>query len=168
MDLQDRKYGMLINPDIKINRKYFEEMVKLLGIYVIHRAPKPGRDYTIYTEIDTNYENPETIGCIFEEHPDQKTLKKVGWVSELQEDSSMIHVAYDTKNIQRGSLIIVPSGLDSATGRLFKVNKLSNIMVYPASIAVEIVPEYESNYYNPKTNYERTSLPLLAQEEDDI
>lgn len=166
-DLQDRKYGLLLSPDIKINRAYFEEMVKLIGIYVVHRAPKSSRGYTTYTEIDANYDNPVVIGCIFEEHPDQKTLKKVGWVSELQEDSSIIHVAYDTKDIQRGSLIIVPSGLDNATGRLFKVNKLSNIMVYPASIACEIVPEYESDYNTPKSSYESSSLPLLAQEDNE-
>ena len=55
----------------------------MLGIYVIYRAPKPNKRWTTYGEIDSNYEPPRLIGCIFDEHPTQQTLKKMGWVSEL-------------------------------------------------------------------------------------
>ena len=78
----------------------------------------------------------------FDEHPTQQTMKKIGWVSELQKDSSLIHIAYDTPDIQQGALFIVPSGLDDGKGRLFRCVKLTNSIVYPASIACEIVPEY--------------------------
>lgn len=53
-------------------------MVKLHGIYVIYRAPKPDKHYTTYAEIESNYEDPILIGCIFHDHPDQRTLKKMG------------------------------------------------------------------------------------------
>ena len=77
--IQDSDYGLLLDGKaIKLHRKYFEEMVKLLGIYVIYRAPKPDKHYTTYSEIDSNYQKPEKIGCIFNEHPDQQTLKKLG------------------------------------------------------------------------------------------
>lgn len=161
----ENKYGILLTPDIKLQRNYFKEMVKLLGINVIYRAVKPGKKYTNYAEIDANYEQPLLEGCIFNEHPDQQTLKKIGWVSELQQNASIIHVRYDLPNLEQGALFVVPSGLDNAKGRLFRVVKITNIMVYPASIACEIVPEYENTYDPSLNNFKDTSFNLLKEED---
>ena len=140
------KYGMLLNKDITLHRQYFKEMCKLLGINVIYKSLKDGKKWTNYGEVDANYNPPQLVGCIFNEHPDQRTLKKMGWVSELQENASIIHVPYDLPKLEVGCLFIVPSGLDDGKGRLFRCTKLSNIMVYPASVACELVPEYENTY----------------------
>jgi hypothetical protein len=163
----EQKYGQLLNQNIKLTRQYFREMVKLLGIYVLYRPPYEGKNYTTYAEIDSNYESPILTGCIFDEHPTQQTLKKMGWVSELQEGSSIIHVDYDLPNLQQGALFIVPSGLDDGKGRLFRVVKLTNSIVYPASITCEIVPEYEDTYI-PESSYDysHSSFNLLNDEED--
>lgn len=182
--MKHQKYGTLLTPDIRIHRQYFREMCKLIGVRVLYRAPVPGHKYTTYAEIDTNYLPPILIGCIFDEHPTQQTLKKMGWVSELQENSSFIHVDYDLDSLAQGGLFIIPSGLDHGKGRLFRVVKMANSMIYPASIACEIVPEYEDNFetivdmspeaivesedYNiledekigPMTNYMRDELEL--------
>ena len=161
----ENKYGTLLTPDIKLHRLYFKEMVKLLGINVIYRAVKPGKKYTTYAEIDTNFEAPLLEGCIFDEHPTQQTLKKIGWVSELQQNSSIIHVRYDLPGLQQGALFIVPSGIDNAQGRLFRVVKLTNSIVYPASITCEIVPEYENTYHNSLDDFTDTSFNLLNEED---
>ena len=92
-------------------------------------------------------------------------MKKIGWVSELQKDSSLIHVAYDTPDIQQGALFIVPSGLDDGKGRLFRCVKLTNSIVYPASIACEIVPEYEDTYQNTNNDFMHSSFNLLNEED---
>lgn len=160
-----QKYGKLLTPDIKIHRKYFDEMVKLLGIQVIYRAPRKDKHWTTYSEIESNYKEPLLIGCIFEEHPTQNTMKKRGWVSELQESSSLIDIAYDTPEIQLGALFIVPSGIDNSKGRLFRCVKITNSMVYPAAITCEIVPEYENTYISENKNYEHSSFNLLNKEE---
>ena len=159
------KYGGLLTPDIKLHRKWFKEMTKLLGIQVIYRAVLPGKKYTTYAELDTNFDKPLMVGCIFDEHPTQQTLKKMGWVSELQESSSIIHVPYDLPNLQQGALFIVPSGLDDGKGRMFRVVKLTNSIVYPASITCEIVPEYEDTFQPSLHNHEQTSFNLLNEEE---
>ena len=103
------KYGTLLGPEIKIHRQYFREMVKLIGIYVLFRAPKSDKHYTTYAELDASYEEPKLVGCIFDEHPTQRTLRKMGWVSELQDNSSLIHVDYDLEGLQQGALFIIPS-----------------------------------------------------------
>lgn len=164
MEIQN-KYGLLLTPDIKLHRQYFKEMVKLHGINVLYRSLKPGCKWTTYGELEGNYNKPKLLGCIFTEHPDQQTLKKIGWVSELQTSSSLIHVPYDTPELQVGCLFIVPSGLDDGKGRLFRCVTMSNIMVYPASITCEIVPEYENTFNDASTDYRDSSFNLLNEEE---
>ena len=91
------QYGLLLTEkDILLHRKYFEEFVMLLGVQVIHRAPRPGKSFTTYAEVETNYFEPELVGCIFTEHPDQRTMKKLGWNSELSSSESIISVPYNT------------------------------------------------------------------------
>ena len=162
--MEEDKYGLLLNKDIKLHRTYFKEMVKLLGIKVVYRAPKPGKSYTNFTEIQSNYESPIVVGCIFEEHPTQKTMKKLGWDSELQTEESLIHVAYDTPGIQNGALFIIPSGLDYTKGRLFRVTELRVGIVYPASVTCRIVPEWENNYTPTQNEFMTKSFSLLNSE----
>ena len=161
----ETKYGKLLNSDIKLHRKYFDEMVKLLGIQVIYRAPRPDKHWTTYSEVESNYERPILVGCLFEEHPTQSTMKKRGWVSELQENSSLIDIPYDTPDIQVGALFIVPSGLDDGKGRLFRCIKLTNSIVYPAAVTCEIVPEYENTYVESSRDFTHSSFNLLNEED---
>lgn len=166
--MEDKKYGILLNDDIKIHRHYFREMVKLIGIYVVYRAPYEGKIWTTYGELDSNYQSPMLIGCIFDEHPSQQTMKKIGWISELQENASIIHVDYDLKDLQVGAIFIIPSGLDNAKGRLFRVTKMTNSMVYPASITCEIVPVYEDTIVKETAyDFDRSSFNMLNYEDDD-
>lgn len=165
----DNKYGMLLTPEIKLHRKYFLEMAKLLGIQMIYRAPLPGKNFDKHGDLDAKYYQGELVFGIFQDHPDQKTLKKMGWVSELQENSSIIHVTYDLPHLEVGALFIIPSGIDQAKGRVFRVISMQNIMVYPASIACEIAPEYE-DIDEPSVHNDfsqNTTTLLLDNEEDD-
>lgn len=163
---EERKYGQLLNQDIKIFRQYFKEMTKLIGITVIYRAAKPDKHYTTYSEIESNYFDPIAVGVIFDEHPTQQTLKKMGWVSELQESASIIHVPYDLPRLQQGALFIIPSGIDEAKGRVFRVSKLTNGIIYPATMTCEIVPEYENAFENKQLDYTKTDFNLLNNEEE--
>ncbi len=163
------KYGLLLNKDIKLHRQYFKELVRLLGINCIYRAPLPGKHFDKHGDLEADYYAPEVVGCIFQEHPDQKTLKKMGWVAELQENSSIIHVPYDLPHLEVGALFTIPSGIDNAKGRVFRVISMQNIMVYPASIACEIAPEYE-DIDEPAIHNDfsqQTTTLLLDNEEDD-
>ncbi len=144
-------------------------MTQLLGINCLYRAPLASKDYNQHGDLDSRYQPPIVVGCIFQDHPDQKTLKKMGWVAELQESSSIIHVPYDLKDLQVGALFIIPSGLDHAKGRVFRVISMQNIMVYPAYIACEIAPEYE-DIDEPILHEDftqSTTTLLIDNEEDD-
>jgi hypothetical protein len=92
----------------------------------------------------------------------------MGWVAELQEGSSIIHVPYDLPNLQVGAIFNIPSGLDNGEGRNFRVISMQNIMIYPASIACEIALEYESvDEKHLLTDHFEVDMPLLIDGEDD-
>lgn len=163
----DSQYGLLLNAqDLKLHRAYFLEMCSMLGVKVIHRAPRPSKTWTTYAEIDSNYYEPELVPCIFEEHPNQRTLKTLGWSAELQESPSIISVPYDLKGLQQGSLFIIPSAFDNSIGRLFRVVEITGQMIYPASLTCKLVPEYENTFSSSPSNYKANSFTLLNREED--
>ena len=162
--MDNKDTGILLNAsNIKLHRQYFSEMVKLIGIQVIYRAPREGKTYNGYGELDSFYYEPEVVGCIFNEHPTQWTMKKLGWNSELQEDVSLISVPYDLPKLQAGSLFIVPSGLDNAEGRVFRVLRMSTISVYPSSITCEIGPVWENTFEKAQFDYTHNNFNLLAE-----
>ncbi len=166
--MDNKDTGQLLNPNnIKLHRKYFAEMTKLLGIQVLYRAPKNSKHYNDYGELDTYYESPIKVGCIFDEHPTQWTMKKLGWNSELQKSTSLINVPYDLPNLQAGSLFIIPSGLDNAQGRVFKVLRMSTISVYPASITCEIGPVWENTFEISQFDHRDDNFNLLAEDEEE-
>lgn len=162
-------YGKLITKDIKLHRSWFKQMTALHGINCWYRAPMSNKDLDVYGDLSSSYKPAVLVGCLFEEHPDQKSLKRAGWVAELQEGSSIIHVPYDLPDLQAGALFDVPSGLDSGKSRTFRVINLSNIMIYPASISCEIALEYESVDEPGLIEVAHTELnmPYLIDREDD-
>lgn len=163
----NQDYGLLLRErDIKLQRKYFDEMCTMVGIKVIHRAPRAGKSYTTYSEIDSNYFEPQLTGCIFEEHPNQRTMKKLGWNSELSENAALISVPYDLKGLQQGSLFIVPSAFDRTQGRLFRVAEITGIMIYPCSLTCKLVPELENTFTENTYLHKTNSFNLLNREED--
>lgn len=160
-------YGLLLNEkDILLQRHYFDEMCSMIGVNVIHRAPRQGKTYTLYSEIDSNYFEPESVGCIFDEHPNQRTMKKLGWNAELDSSASIISVPYDLKGLQQGSLFIIPSAFDQSQGRLFRVVEITSIMIYPCSLTCKLVPEYENTFTPNSFVHKTNSFNLLNREED--
>lgn len=133
--------GLLLNEqNIKLSRKFFSEFLRLHGLNVTYRAPIPtSKEYNRYGELDTNYKQPISVSCIYDEHPTQKTMRKLGWNTELADTSVVIHVPYDM-DVETGGLFVIPSGLDKSEGRVFKVLRMSNIAIYPASIVCELGP----------------------------
>lgn len=71
-------YGFGFTKDIKLHRFWFKQMVKQYGVNCIYKAPLPDKRFDGHGDLDADYYPGILVGCIFEEHPDQKTMKKVG------------------------------------------------------------------------------------------
>ena len=141
-------------------------MVHLIGISCIHKAPCRNKHYTVDGEVTSNYEEPQLTGCIFVDHPDAKTLRKIGWVTELEDSASLIHVPYDLKGLQQGSLFIIPDAFNPKQGRVFRVVQMKANLVYPASVTCEIVPEWENTFENAQLAFPKTNFNLLVEEDN--
>lgn len=165
-------YGYLINKDIKLHRMWFKQMIKQYGINCTYHAPREDKEFNIKGELGNRpvnrYYEPIEVGCIFQEHPDQKTMKKMGWVAELQEGSSIIHVPYDLEHLQVGAIFDIPPGIEGAPMRSFRVISMQNIMIYPASIACEIALEYETKEEDSSTrDFTQDNFTILRDNEED-
>ena len=89
-------------------------------------------------------------------------------MSELSESALVINFPYDTPHIETGCIVLVPSGLDNAPPRMFRIARMSTIMIYPASITCECVPEY--NDVLPRSQVEdfrNSSTNVFMRDEDD-
>jgi len=167
--MDNRDTGLLLqSEDIKLYREWFIEMTELLGIMAKYKHPvKDMKTYDLYGELETPYSEEMTVGIIFDEHPNQHTMRKLGWVSEADEGLSVIHVPYDLEGIQVGCLFKIPSAIDGAEPRTFRVVKMSTIAVYPASIACEIGPMLNSSFEKANSiDYTKSNFNLLKEEED--
>lgn len=163
--MDNKDVGILLQgKNIKVHRFYFNQMCNLIGIKVIYRTPIKNKTWDCNGELDASFSSPEIVGCIFDEHPTQRSLKKMGWVAELGESSSLIHVPYDLKDLQIGSLFIIPSGLDDSKGRVFRVIGMQNIAVYPASISCEIAPVYENIFDRRQLQHGDNDMNILLDD----
>lgn len=163
------KTGLLLNDkNIKLQRNYFKNMCKLLGIKVIYRSPLPSKNYNGYGELDSYYNTPELIYAIYDEHTPQKTMRKLGWNTDLNDTAVVIHVPYDLKDLQAGALFIIPGGLDNSEGRVFKVLRMTNISIYPASIACELGPVLvNTDEKSTVHDFRNSNFNMLDDESDD-
>lgn len=164
-----KDFGLLVSEhDIKLHRKWFKQMTKLHGINCTYRALKKSSEWDSHGELEGKYFPPVKVGCILQDHPDQKTMKKMGWIAELQEGSLVLHVPYDLENLQAGCLFDLPAAVDGGKPRTFRVISMSTIMVYPASIACEIALEYEDSEEKSDTrDFTHDTITMLRDNEED-
>lgn len=168
--MNNQDTGLLLQKqDIELQRSYFKEMVHLLGINTIYKAPKKNmKDYSLHGNLETPYETGIICGCIFEEHPTIKTMKTLGWNTERADSSSVIHVPFDLCGLQVGGQFIIPNPYDTQKGRLFRVIGISSTMVYPASFACEIAPEFETTVDKAQLHdFKNVDFHLLNTDRED-
>lgn len=136
--------GQLFQEDALIYREFFKEQAKLLGIQVKYQYPVD-MDYTLHGQEDPKgYSEPVDLDIIFDQSPKLKTLKKLGWISEDPSDKPyMIQVPYDTPNLQKGSLIILPSPLPLVPSKVFKITDITVDQILPDSWYCKVAPKFE-------------------------
>lgn len=163
----NKDYGLLNQPSVELQRKYFTEMVNLRGIFCQYQYPIT-KQYTTQAELDAVYCEPMKVGCIFNDNVDQKTTRKLGWNAEIDTSATIISVPYDLENLQIGCLFEIPSAYDNTPGRLFRVVEMSAIPIYPASITCRLVPEYKSEFAKASVEeFKNSNFNLLYQEDEE-
>ena len=165
--MEQKDTGILLNKqDVELQRLWFKEMTSLLGIQVLYYAPKPDIQWDGYGDLLSYYYAPSVVGCIFDEHPNPKTTKKLGWNTDREENASIIHVPYDLEGLQDGALLAIPSSIDNGKARVFRVIDMSTEFIYPASIACKIAPQYTNKFNESQLTHKRNNFNLLKSAEE--
>lgn len=157
--------GLLNRQDALIYRRYFKEMCKLIGISVGYQYIIK-KELTIHSEDNSTFSMPVRIDVIFDENPSIDTLKRYGWVSELNEQQpTLCHFAYDTPKLQVGCRVMVEATKGTPRPRVFSISKISNDLEYPDSYACALVPVFDQ--LPQKNQYTLVNTEKINQAESD-
>lgn len=159
--------GLLFQNDATIYREFFKEQAKLLGIRVQYRYPID-MEFTVHSQEDPRgYSEPIDMDVIFDQSPKLKTLRKLGWVSEDKSDKPyLVQVPYDTPNLQKGCLIILPSPIPNSEARVFKITDIVVDQILPDSWYCKLAPKLEKMNVLTSKDYEDKSYSFLKVDQD--
>lgn len=133
--------GILYQNDLEIQRYYFNEAIEYYGIDADYYQVKThSQEFNSTGEMSSKYYDPVPIKLIYDQVPKINTLKKLGWVTELSQDSQpLIHIPFDTPGIQVGALFKIEDPLKPGSGRMFRATKMTTGVIYPSAVTLQIV-----------------------------
>ena len=138
----------LLSPkkDAIVQRHYFKEVAKLLGIRVKYYYPIY-ETATIHAEIKCQYSDAIDLDIVFQENPKVATLKAIGWVQEFKDDKPYIAMfPYDTPNLQTKSKIhLTPEQTIDEKGGDFEITSINTIFQYPDCYICTVVPIFDND-----------------------
>ena len=153
--------GLLNRQDSQIFRKYFNEMVKLIGQSVGYQYVTE-REMTIHSEDNSKFSMPIRIDILFDENPTVDTLNTLGWMSEMNEQKPIvINMPYNTPNLTVDARIIVESVDGVARPRVFRITKIVSDLEFPDAFTCAIVPVFDQ--YVQKNQYTLVNNEKISQ-----
>lgn len=158
--------GLLNRNDSLLYRRYFREMVKLIGISVGYQYIVE-KKMTIHSEDNSTFSAPIRLDILFDENPTIHTLNRLGWVSEINEEQKPIiaNLPYNTPNLTINARIIAESTDGTPRPRVFRITKIVSDFEFPDAYTCAIVPIFDQ--YLQKNQYTLVNHEKVSQEESD-
>lgn len=155
--------GLLNRQDARIFRRYFSEMVKLIGQSVGYQYVVEQK-YTIHSEDNSTLSTPIRIDILFDENPQIDTLNRLGWVSELNEQKPIvINMPYNTPNLTINARVIIESVDGIERPRVFRITKIVSDLEFPDAYTCALVPVFDQ--YKQKNQYTLVNHEKINQDE---
>lgn len=155
--------GLLNRQDARIFRRYFSEMVKLIGQSVGYQYVVEQK-YTIHSEDNSILSAPIRIDILFDENPQIDTLNRLGWVSELNEQKPIvINMPYNTPNLTVNARVIIESVDGVERPRVFRITKIVSDLEFPDAYTCALVPVFDQ--YKQKNQYTLVNHEKINQDE---
>ena len=121
---------------------------------------------TIHSEDNSEYSMPVRLDILFDENPSVKTLNRMGWVSELNDQKPFIvNLPYNTPNLTVNARIIVESTEGTPRPRVFRISKIESDLEFPDAYTCAVVPVYDQ--YKQKNQYTLVNVEKINEEESD-
>lgn len=161
--------GELFKSDAEIYRKFFKEQARLLGVHVQYLYPID-LDFDLHgQENPRGYSEPIEMDIIFDQSPKLKTLKKLGWVSESKDDKPyIVQLPYDSPNLQKGCLVVLPSPLPLSPSRVFKITDITVDQILPDSWYCKVAPKLDTRSVLSSKDYSDKPNAFLKVDNDAV
>lgn len=158
--------GMLIRNEALLQRRYFKEMCKLVGISCAYQWVTD-QSYTIHSERNFKYSQPIRMNIILNENPTIETLNTYGWLSELGDSLPLVaHIPFDTPNLKVGCRIILATIRGTDRPRVFDITKIGSNMEYPDSYTVALAPVLDQ--FPQRNQYTLVNNEKVSQEKSEV
>ena len=155
--------GLLNRADSTIFRRYFNEMVKLIGQSVGYQYIVE-REMTIHSEDNSKLSSPIRLDVLFDENPTVDTLNALGWTSELNSQQPIVvNMPYNTPNLTVNARLTIESVDGVSRPRVFKITKIASDLEFPDAFTCAIVPVFDQ--YKQKNQYTLVNTEKISQEE---
>lgn len=155
--------GLLVRDDSRIFRGYFSEMCKLHGISVAYQYVVKS-DMTIHSEDNSYLSSPIRIDILFDQQPSVDTLKRLGWVTELNTlQPIVINMPYNTPNLTVNARITIQSIDGTPRPRVFKITTIQSDLEYPDAYTCSVVPVADQSYQ--KNQYTLVNTEKINEED---
>lgn len=127
--------------DVDLGREYFKEACELYGVDIEYKYPIGNSEDGQGEPNPITYSPKELIRGVFEGTPKASTFKKLGWAVENQRDLPfLLHLPWDTKNLQRGCIVTFSGAMAGVPARSFLVTELTTALILPTRISCQITP----------------------------
>lgn len=155
--------GLLNRQDSTIFRRYFNEMVKLIGQSVGYQYVVE-KEMTIHSEDNSKLSMPIRIDVLFDENPTVDTLNTLGWTSELNtQQPIVVNLPYNTPQLTVNARITIESVDGVSRPRVFKITKIASDLEFPDAYTCALVPVFDQ--YVQRNQYTLVNNEKISQED---
>jgi len=134
----------LIQDDIKIMRKRYNEALQMQGIPCKYQFPNLPDTNTQGESVIDSYSELIDTHVFFDGNPKVKTFKRYGWVVENDKDLPfLIHCSFDLPHVQKDSIFRIGGQYADVPDRVFKVTEITYDLQAPDHLICQIIPVYE-------------------------
>lgn len=134
----------LIQKDITLMRKRYNEALKLQGISCKYQYPNiPDSNQHGEPVIDSYSEFIDT-DIFFDSTPKIKTFRRYGWVVANDENLPfLIHCSWDLPKVQKDSLFRISGQYSEVPEKIFRVTEITYDAQAPDHLICQVIPSYE-------------------------
>lgn len=134
----------LIEDDILLFRKRYDEALKMQGIKCLYQFPNLPNSNAQGEAVVDSYSEPIPTYILFEDSPKVKTFKRYGWVVENGDNLPfLIHCSFHLPHLQRDSIFRIAGQYAEIPERIFRVTEISYELRCPDHMVCQVVPAYD-------------------------
>ena len=148
----------LINEDIKLMRRRYDEALQLQGIPVKYQWPNLPQSNTQGEAVIDSYSSEYNTHIFFDGNPKVKTFKRYGWVVENDKDLPfIIHCSFNLQHLQKDSIFRIAGQYADMPERVFRVTELTYDLQAPDHIICQVIPVYDEKNISGRTKKETSN-----------